>query len=87
LTKITLGLVAHTPGASKRNKTGGWRTLRPVVDETKCKKCWLCVVYCPDSAMKKGQTSSLPDYDYCKGCGICAKECPSKCITMVEEAR
>ena len=87
MTKITLGLVAHTPGASKRNKTGGWRTLRPVVDETKCKKCWLCVVYCPDSAMKKGQMSSLPDYDYCKGCGICAVECPVKAITMKKEER
>ena len=87
MTKITLGLVARTPGASLRNKTGGWRTLRPVVDETKCKKCWLCVIYCPDSAMKKGTKSSRPDLDYCKGCGICAMECPTKCIKMEPEVR
>ena len=87
MTKITLGLVAHAPGSSKRNKTGGWRTLRPVVDETKCKRCWLCVTYCPDSAMKKGEKSSRPDLDYCKGCGICAMECPTKCIRMEPEVR
>lgn len=85
--KITLGLVATEPGSSRRNKTGSWRTLRPVVDEKKCKRCWLCVIYCPDSAMNKGEKSARPDYDYCKGCGICAAECPAKAITMEQEVR
>lgn len=87
MVKITLGLVAREPGASRRNKTGGWRTLRPIVEEEKCKKCWLCVIYCPDSAMKKGEKSSKPDYDYCKGCGICAKECPAQAIKMEPEVK
>ncbi len=85
--KITLGLVAREPGSSRRNKTGSWRTLRPVVDAKKCKRCWLCVIYCPDSAMRKGERSAEPDYDYCKGCGICAAECPANAIAMEPEVR
>jgi len=67
-------------------KTGSWRTFRPVIDYSKCTKCTLCWVYCPDAAITRREDDSPEiDYDYCKGCGICANECPVKAITMQRE--
>ncbi len=69
-------------------KTGGWRTYKPIRDESKCSNCLLCWIYCPDSAIivKDGKVTGI-DYEHCKGCGICAKECPPKCkaIKMIKE--
>jgi len=67
--------------------TGDWRTFRPVKDPSKCTKCLLCHMVCPDSAIKYNkQTMDVEfDYNYCKGCGICANECNSKAIKMVKE--
>jgi len=74
-------------GSSKNYKTGNWRTLKPVVDKEKCKKCWICYKFCPEGCIKKTDDGPVTDYDYCKGCGICANECPFKAIQMVMEER
>jgi len=68
-------------------KTGSWRTFRPIYEESKCKKCWICWKFCPDVSIvvKEDGSGIIFDYDHCKGCGICAAECPAKCITMVSE--
>lgn len=68
-------------------KTGSWRTFRPICDDGKCKKCWICWKFCPDASIivKEDGSGIVFDYDHCKGCGICVAECPSKCITMVPE--
>ena len=73
------------------SKTGSWRTMRPVVDDGKCKragkKCGLCEDLCPDCAISVDINGFITiDLDYCKGCGICSNECPRKAIKMVEEA-
>ncbi|OIO28009.1 hypothetical protein COX86_04055 [Candidatus Micrarchaeota archaeon CG_4_10_14_0_2_um_filter_60_11] len=68
------------------NKTGSWRSSRPVVDEARCIGCATCDRVCPDSAAKVGKDKKAHiDYDYCKGCGVCANECPVKCIAMKPE--
>ncbi len=69
------------------NKTGGWRTLRPVIDVEKCIKCWNCWKFCPDMSIIINRGKELPevDYDYCKGCGICVHECPVDAIVMEKE--
>ncbi|MCC6049365.1 MAG: 4Fe-4S binding protein [Thermofilum sp.] len=73
-------------GNSVLYKTGGWRALKPVLDQSKCIRCLLCWFYCPEPAIKRREDDSVEiDYDYCKGCGICANECPVKAIAMVEE--
>ena len=77
-----LGAVILEPGSSVKHKTGSWRTKRPVHDESKCNRCGLCWVYCPESAVNPDDFSV--DLNYCKGCGICANECPVKAIEMVE---
>ena len=71
---------------TRYNKTGTWRSLRPVVDKDKCISCLLCWKFCPDVAIKMDE-DEFPqfDLDHCKGCGICAKECPKDAITMVME--
>ena len=73
---------ASKPQHGAAGKTGTWRTFRPDIDPTTCKKCGNCVLYCPDACIDRDLNV---DYDYCKGCGICANECPSKSIKMVRE--
>jgi len=80
-----------TPAVGEAGRTGDWRDMKPVIDQSKCipslkKKsaCFLCWLYCPEGVI----STSIPvriDYDYCKGCGVCAEECPAKAITMVHE--
>jgi len=74
----------------KENKTGAWRSMRPVFYKEKCINCYRCWMFCPDSAIKiENDKVAGIDYDYCKGCGICAQECPKKvqAIVMVKEEK
>lgn len=67
------------------NKTGTWRTFKPVLDKDKCTKCMLCWKFCPEACVQIVNNELKINYDYCKGCGICAEECPKEAIEMVEE--
>ena len=73
-------------------RTGSWRVVRPVIDNSKCipaksnkMSCFTCWLFCPDGVITKTIPPTI-DYEYCKGCEICAEECPVDAITMVEEA-
>lgn len=87
--EIEHGTVIKKPGSSLKNKTGSWRTRRPVIQQKKCKKCGVCWQFCPENAIKRIKTKSgfkfKIDYNYCKGCLICATECPHGAIKVVEE--
>ncbi|MFH0836475.1 MAG: 4Fe-4S binding protein [Candidatus Micrarchaeota archaeon] len=74
---------AIKPGT--KNKTGSWRSQRPVVDPKKCTRCGQCELFCPDNAIKVGKKSAVVNYDYCKGCAICATVCPKHAISMHPE--
>ena len=64
-----------------------WRVYKPIIDQEKCVACGLCISYCPEEAINRGEDNKAQiDYRFCKGCGICANECPSKVIFMKEEA-
>lgn len=80
--KLNKGAVVRDAGNSIENKTGGWRTFKPVINKAKCIKCGKCWVNCPDIAVYKKGDFFYVNYDYCKGCGICASVCPVKCIAM-----
>ena len=79
---VAIGCVIKTPGSSKNNKTGSWRTFKPILDKEKCIDCDNCIIFCPASSVNKQHDIN---YDYCKGCGICAHECPSDAIEMIKE--
>lgn len=62
---------------------GSWRVFRPVIDYSKCIKCRMCWLHCPDSAYyfdKEGYPKE--DFYVCKGCGVCSSVCPVNCIKM-----
>lgn len=74
-----------TTVSSEANKTGAWRTFRPIIDLEKCISCWICWKFCPDVSIKIVDDKPVVDYDHCKGCGICANECPKDAIDMEKE--
>jgi pyruvate ferredoxin oxidoreductase gamma subunit len=75
------------PANTPLRQTGNWRVWRPVIDLSRCTRCWLCFVSCPDGAIALNE-QDYPhiDYDVCKGCLICVEECPTQTIHRVREA-
>ncbi|MFP4001047.1 MAG: 2-oxoacid:acceptor oxidoreductase family protein [Thermoplasmata archaeon] len=69
------------------NKTGSWRTVRPIVDLDTCISCGECWKYCPDVAIFVEDGGAVVDFDFCKGCGICAEICPVDAIDMEKEEK
>ena len=77
----------HATATSVEVKTGLWRTLRPVIDYDRCKRCWwVCSTFCPDGAIAvDAQQRPVIDYDHCKGCMICVAKCPPHAIETIPE--
>ncbi len=85
------GSAVSTPCIGEAGRTGDWRTVRPVLDRSKClavkadrPACFQCWAFCPEAVIKKEIGSEI-DLEYCKGCGICAEVCPTDAITMEPE--
>jgi pyruvate ferredoxin oxidoreductase gamma subunit len=72
--------IRHRASAALRH-TGSWRMERPEIELGKCKRCFLCYLYCPEAAMQL-DSENYPhvDYNHCKGCLICFAECPTQAI-------
>lgn len=71
------------------NKTGLWRSSRPIFTES-CTNCEVCALFCPENAIQKNSAGKMTiDYNYCKGCGLCYAECPLKNngIIIISEER
>ncbi len=65
---------------------GSWRIKEPKINYSKCIKCHMCWLYCPDSAITiKKDNYTEPNQKTCKGCGVCAEVCPVKCIVMIRK--
>ncbi len=84
--------ITSKPGSTKNNKTGGWRTYKPKVDNDLCVGCDICAQSCPEGAIQmkednNGNKKPKINYDYCKGCGLCAEQCPTKAIKMELEEK
>jgi len=74
-------------GSAALRQTGNWRIERPEIELKKCKRCFLCYLYCPEAAMRLDD-ENFPhvDYDHCKGCMICYEKCPTDAISRRLEA-
>lgn len=85
--ELPIAAIITEPGNIAESKTGEWRTgLKPVIDQEKCKQCYICWAYCPDASIVLKDDGVVEiDYYHCKGCGLCSKICPYKAIEMVEE--
>ncbi len=86
--EIPLGGIIPSNGNGILNKTGSWRTQRPILNAAVCTNCLLCWLHCPDDAiiLEEGKVVGI-DQDHCKGCGICSAECgskPVKAMTMAQ---
>ena len=83
--EIVAPTIKHSGSAALRT-TGNWRTERPLIDLTKCKRCFLCYLYCPEAAMRlDGNNFPYVDFAHCKGCMICYQECPTEAISRGSE--
>lgn len=83
---LEIGCIVTEPGSSREYRTGDWRSQKPTYDFTKCIKCGVCQIYCPEGCIQQKEDGYFQANMYwCKGCGICSKECPTKVITMVNE--
>jgi len=75
------------PASSEAVKTGLWRTMRPVIDYQRCKRCaWICSTFCPEGNISLNQEGYPQiDYEHCKGCLICLAQCPAHAIRAEPE--
>ncbi|MBL7071756.1 MAG: 4Fe-4S binding protein [Candidatus Omnitrophica bacterium] len=69
------------------NKTGKWRSTKPVIDHGRCTSCMICWKFCPDASIEIVEGKPRINHDYCKGCMICAEECPIKAINIEKEKK
>jgi 2-oxoglutarate ferredoxin oxidoreductase subunit delta len=63
---------------------------RIVVDESRCKACTLCILFCPREILGPAPHTNefgyhpveMTDESKCTGCRICALMCPDVAITV-----
>ena len=83
---LEVGCIVLEPGSASQYRTGDWRSQRPIWDKSKCIKCGICYIFCPEGCIGQDAEGFFEaDLFYCKGCGICSRECWTKAIKMVEE--
>ena len=83
---LKIGSIVTESGNASQYRTGDWRSQRPTYDFSKCIKCGICQIFCPEGCVEQNAEGYFEaNLFYCKGCGICAVECPKDVITMVEE--
>jgi 2-oxoglutarate ferredoxin oxidoreductase subunit delta len=56
---------------------------------TWCKKCGICVAFCPKNALAFDESGYpyLKDSDACNTCGLCVLRCPDFAIVMDKSER
>lgn len=81
------GPAVHGGATSVQVRTGLWRTMRPVIDYDRCRRCnWVCSSFCPDNAISVAEDGRpVIDLDHCKGCMICVAQCPPHAIEAIPE--
>jgi pyruvate ferredoxin oxidoreductase gamma subunit len=82
---LNVGCIVTEAGNTKQFRTGDWKSQHPVWDDTKCIKCGICALFCPEGCISQDKDGKFRgNMYYCKGCGICSNECWTQAISMVE---
>ena len=85
--ELKVGCVVTDVGNTKAFCTGNWKSQHPEWLDSKCIKCGICAIFCPEGCIRQQKDGYFrADLFYCKGCGICSHECWTQAIKMVEEA-
>jgi len=65
---------------------GGQNVVMPVVDESRCNGCGVCVTKCPAGAVRitEGRVEFLSN-DACTYCGVCEDICPEGAVSLYFE--
>jgi pyruvate ferredoxin oxidoreductase delta subunit len=83
---LEIGSIVTEPGSTREYRTGDWRSQKTTYDFTKCIKCGLCQIYCPEGCIGQNTDGYFEANTFwCKGCGICHRECPTGVISMIDE--
>ena len=83
---LEIGCIVTEPGSSREYRTGDWRSQKPTYNFTRCIKCGLCQIYCPEGCIRQNADGFFEaNLFWCKGCGICHRECPTGVISIVDE--
>jgi pyruvate ferredoxin oxidoreductase delta subunit len=83
---LEIGAIVTEPGNAREYRTGDWRSQKPKYDFTKCIKCGVCQIFCPEGCIEQNTDGFFEaNLFWCKGCGICFRECPTGVISMIEE--
>lgn len=64
--------------------TGDWKVYPPVIQQDKCIKCGLCLLYCPTRSVELVDGNYQINLEFCKGCGVCIHECTSNAIEYIK---
>ncbi|MBN2160316.1 MAG: DUF362 domain-containing protein [Spirochaetes bacterium] len=59
-----------------------WINCVPEIDTARCKRCGICVRYCPSGAMRMGDDHPAADKDTCINCYCCQEMCPEDAIRL-----
>jgi 2-oxoacid:acceptor oxidoreductase delta subunit (pyruvate/2-ketoisovalerate family) len=71
-------------GRNPHYSKGTTKTDFPLIDKTKCTKCSLCWISCPEGCLnRKPDGYYQVEEEYCSGCGMCAEVCAPKAIRMI----
>jgi pyruvate ferredoxin oxidoreductase delta subunit len=84
--ELIKGLALNDIATKGGKYVSNWRVFRPAIAYDKCVACGLCITYCPEAAITRGEDDKPEiDYRFCKGCGVCGNECPQGAIKMKKE--
>ncbi len=78
--------VIDAEATSLLRTTAGWRLYRPVLQRSRCTRCFMCFALCPEGAVQlDADNYPVIDYAHCKGCLVCMAECAPRAIDELRE--
>ena len=64
------------------NQAFGTQSIRAVINDEKCTRCWNCVRSCFYDALAQGEDEVVALSDNCIGCELCGSVCPFEAVSF-----